>query len=105
MYSRLITLVAVFILKAAFLSFCYAAHLPSDTIKNNVDSLAVDSIKDKVLQEVTIKATRLLFVTKKDTTIYDLDALNQQSSALLRDAFEKLPGMAFRNGQLYHNGR
>ena len=105
MYYRLITLVAVFILKAAFLSFCYAAHLPSDTIKNNVDSLAVDSIKDKVLQEVTIKATRLLFVTKKDTTIYDLDALNQQSSALLRDAFEKLPGMAFRNGQLYHNGR
>lgn len=32
MYYRLITLVAVFILKAAFLSFCYAAHLPSDTI-------------------------------------------------------------------------
>lgn len=105
MHFRQITLIAVFILKAAFLSFCYAAHLPSDTIKNNIDSLTVDSIKDQVLQEVTIKTTRLLFVTRKDTTIYDLDALNLKSSALLHDAFEKLPGMTFRNGQLYHNGR
>ncbi|MCM1108840.1 MAG: outer membrane beta-barrel family protein [Clostridium sp.] len=52
-----------------------------------------------------MKATRFLIVTRNDTTIYDLDALNLKSSALLREAFEKLPGMSFRNGVLYHNGR
>ncbi len=64
-----------------------------------------DTIKHYELKEATVTATRLLLVTKNDTTIYDLDALNLKSSALLRDAFEKLSGMTFRNGILYHNGR
>ncbi len=64
-----------------------------------------DSIRQYELKEATVTATRLLLVSKNDTTIYDLDALNLKSSALLRDAFEKLPGMTFRNGILYHNGR
>lgn len=50
-------------------------------------------------------ATRFLFVTRKDTTVYDLDALSLKSGARLREAFENLPGMSFRNGTLYHNGR
>ena len=35
----------------------------------------VDTLKEQKLKEVTVKATRLLFVTKGDTTLYDLDAL------------------------------
>lgn len=105
MLYRLITLITLLILRVTFLSFCYAAPLYSDTIKKTIDPLTRDSIKDKILQEVTVTATRFLFVTKKDTTIYDLDALNLKSGAQLRDAFEKLPGMAFRDGTLYHNGR
>lgn len=73
--------------------------------RNSSDSLSVNSMKVHTLQDVTVTATRSLFVTKKNTTIYDLDALNLKSSALLRDAFEKLPGMSFRNGVLYHNVR
>ena len=49
--------------------------------------------------------TRFLLVTKKDTTIYDLDALTLKNGALLKEAFEKLPGISFRNGSLYHNGQ
>ena len=64
-----------------------------------------DSISTYTLDDVTVHATRLLLVTKNDTTIYDLDALTVKEGALLRDAFERLPGMSFRNGVLYHNGR
>ena len=64
-----------------------------------------DSIRTYDLDDVTVHATRLLLVTKNDTTIYDLDALTVKEGALLRDAFERLPGMSFRDGVLYHNGR
>ena len=64
-----------------------------------------DSISTYTLDDVTVHATRLLLVTKNDTTIYDLDALTVKEGALLRDAFERLPGMSFRDGVLYHNGR
>ena len=64
-----------------------------------------DTITTYNLDDVTVHATRLLLVTKNDTTIYDLDALTVKEGALLRDAFERLPGMSFRDGTLYHNGR
>lgn len=103
MIYRFITLISLLTLKGTSLSFCYASNQSLDSTRN--DSLTVDSMKFHHLQETTITATRLLLVTRKDTTIYDLDALDLKSSALLRDAFEKLPGMSFRNGLLYHNGR
>lgn len=65
----------------------------------------VDTLKEQKLKEVTVKATRLLFVTKGDTTLYDLDALTLKNGALLKEAFEKLPGISFLNGSLYHNGQ
>ena len=65
----------------------------------------VDTLKEQKLKEVTVKATRLLFVTKGDTTLYDLDALTLKNGALLKEAFEKLPGIRFRNGSLYLNGQ
>lgn len=65
----------------------------------------VDTLKEQKLKEVTVKATRLLFVTKGDTTLYDLDALSLKNGATLREAFKNLPGMNFRDGVLYHNGQ
>lgn len=65
----------------------------------------VDTVKPQELETATVTATRLLLVTRGDTTIYDLDALNIKESALLREAFMKLPGMSFRDGKLYHNGQ
>lgn len=100
---RLITFILLLTLKVASLPICHAGNQTFVSTEN--DSLAVDSMKFHHLQETTITATRLLFVTRKDTTIYDFDALDLKSSALLRDAFEKLPGMSFRDGLLYHNGR
>lgn len=77
----------------------------NDSVPSKVDSLDVNIARSQSLQEVTVKGTRLLFVVKNDTTIYNLDALNLKEGAMLRDAFEKLPGMTFQNGILYHNGR
>lgn len=76
-----------------------------DFVAGRVDSLGTDSAKGRLLKEATVTATRLLLVVKNDTTIYDLDALNMKEGALLREAFEKLPGMTFRDRTLYHNGR
>ena len=76
----------------------------------NIPILATDSVntkgeKEHQLKETKVIGTRFLLVTKKDTTIYDLDALTLKNGALLREAFEKLPGISFRNGSLYHNGQ
>lgn len=85
--------------------FGYAGPLPADTIRQAQDTLGTDHLKEDTLKEVSVAATRFLFITRNDTTIYDLDALNLKGGDLLKDAFEKLPGMSFRDGKLYHNGR
>lgn len=77
---------------------------------HNKPILATDSVntkgeKEHQLKEAKVIGTRFLLVVKKDTTIYDLDALTLKNGALLREAFEKLPGISFRNGSLYHNGQ
>ena len=90
---------------ALFSNECDARSLSVSVNILTRDSLRNDTLKGGELQEVTVTATRFLFVTKKDTTIYDLDALHLKSGAPLREAFEKLPGMSFRGGKLYHNGR
>ena len=69
------------------------------------DSVNTKGEKEHQLKEAKVIGTRFLLVVKKDTTIYDLDALTLKNGALLREAFEKLPGICFRNGSLYHNGQ
>ena len=44
-----------------------------------------DSIRTYDLDDVTVHATRLLLVTKNDTTIYDLDALTVKEGGLADD--------------------
>lgn len=69
------------------------------------DSVNTKGEKEHQLKEAKVIGTRFLLVVKKDTTIYDLDALTLKNGALLKEAFEKLPGISFRNGSLYHNGQ
>lgn len=67
-----------------------------------------ESTKDSLgvqLGEASVKATRLLFVTKKDTVVFDLDALVTERGVSLGDALRKLPGMEVREGVLYFNGK
>lgn len=76
----------------------------AQTAKGQTQSLP-DSITDQQLGEATAKTTRLLFVTKKDTVVFDFDALINESNASLGDAIKKLPGMEVRDGKLYFNGK
>lgn len=69
------------------------------------DSVNTKGEKEHQLKEAKVIGTRFLLVVKKDTTIYDLDALTLKNGARLKEAFEKLPGISFRNGSLYHNGQ
>ena len=69
------------------------------------DSVNTKGEKEHQLKEAKVIGTRFLLVVKKDTTIYDLDALILKNGARLKEAFEKLPGISFRNGSLYHNGQ
>ena len=56
------------------------------------------------LGEATVTATRLLFVTKKDTVVYDLDALVTTKGDMLGDIIRKMPGLELRDGTLYFKG-
>lgn len=57
------------------------------------------------LHEATVRATRLLFVTKKDTVVYDMDALDAGKGEMLGDMISRMPGLELRDGTLYFKGR
>jgi len=57
------------------------------------------------LKEATVTTTRLVFVTKKDTVIYDMDALDATKGDLLGDMIDRMPGLELRDGVLYFKGR
>lgn len=72
---------------------------------------AADSLSGKTkersiqLGEATVKATRLMLITKKDTVIYDMDALGPSANDLLGDMIARMPGLELRDGALYFNGK
>lgn len=55
--------------------------------------------------EATVTATRLVFVMKKDTVVYDMDALAASQGDMLADVIGKMPGLELRDGVLYFKGR
>lgn len=70
------------------------------------DSLATDSVGRSVqLGEATVKATRLVLMTKRDTVIYDIDALGAAAGDLLGDLIARMPGLELRDGTLFFNGK
>lgn len=79
-----------------------------DTIKTHIDSTKTKSPqpnKDQNLGEATITATRLVFVTKKDTVIYDMDALGATKGDMLQDMISRMPGLEIKDGALYYRGK
>ena len=87
------------------LSFGVQAHSKSPAPLPSADSVRTDSTKAHALREATVKTTRLLFITRKDTVIYDLDAVKLKDGANLGDALKKLPGMEIRKKKLYYMGK
>lgn len=69
------------------------------------DSVRTDTVKTHTLGEATVKATRLILVTRKDTVIYDLDAVKLKEGATLGDALRKMPGMTIKGKQLHYMGK
>lgn len=73
-----------------------AATFPSDTLR-------ADTVSHR-LAEAKVTATRLLFITKGDTTIYDMDAVLAMRGDVLADVVRKMPGLELRDGTLYFKG-
>lgn len=73
-----------------------AATFPSDTLRADTASHR--------LAEAKVTATRLLFITKGDTTIYDMDAVLAMRGDVLADVVRKMPGLELRDGTLYFKG-
>ena len=70
------------------------------------DSLSAPSDTSRyALGAATVTATRLVFVTKKDTIIYNMDALGATRGDMLRDMISRMPGLELRDGVLYFKGR
>ncbi len=64
-----------------------------------------DSLQTIDLGAVNITATRLLFVSKKDTMTYNLNALTLKAGAMLGDALKKFPNMEIKEGKLFYQGQ
>lgn len=79
------------------------AQTPADTATT---ALPADTVPGgTALHEATVRAARLVFITKKDTIVYNMDALNPSQSDMLGDVIRKMPGLEVRDGALYYNGR
>ncbi len=76
----------------------------NDSIISPIDSLS-SSPKEHNLAEATVTATRLVFVTKKDTVVYDMDALGATKGDMLQDMIGRMPGLEMKNGSLYYRGK
>ncbi len=61
--------------------------------------------KERHLDEVTVKATRLKFFYHGDTLVYNADAFNVTQTESLRKLVEKLPGTEIRDGVIRVNGK
>lgn len=57
------------------------------------------------LGEVEVKASKIKFYFKNDTLVYNADAFITQDGFMLEDILRKMPGLTFKNGEIYSNGR
>lgn len=64
-----------------------------------------DTARSVQLKTATVRTTRLVFVTKKDTVVYDMDALGANKNDMLGDVIAKMPGLELRDGVLFFKGR
>lgn len=60
----------------------------------------------KMLNEVTVSATKVQFYYRGDTIVYNADAFVLAEGSMLDALVRQLPGVEIRpNGDIYHNGR
>lgn len=101
------TLPLLTLLLAALLQWPSAtAALPAPVpghAADTVPTLPADTT-GTVLGEAKVTATRLLFITKKDTVVYNLDAMVTTKGDMLGDIIRKMPGLELRGGTLYFKG-
>ena len=90
--------------KAAFLDFEVgnqtSIELPTILLSKD------NGIKATTMREVEVKASKVKFVWKKDTLVYDATAFDLEEGSMLRDLIKQLPGVTLsRDGQIAVNGR
>ena len=90
--------------KAAFLDFEIknqkSIHLPTILLSKDTGP------RTTTMRELEVKASKVKFVWKKDTLVYDATAFNLEDGSMLRDLIKQLPGVTLsRDGQIAVNGR
>lgn len=61
--------------------------------------------REKQLDEVVVKATKVKFYSKGDTLVYNADAFQLAEGSMLDALIRQLPGVELKNGCIYANGK
>ena len=77
---------------------------------NRVDNMNLGKVymkrKAKMLDEVVVKASKVMFYNKGDTIIYNADAFVLAEGSMLDALIRQMPGVELKDGgQIYVNGR
>ena len=80
------------------------------TISNRLDNLNLGKIymtrTTKMLNEVVVKASKIVFYNKGDTVIYNADAFVLAEGSMLDALIRQMPGVELKDGgAIYVNGR
>lgn len=93
---------------------CYINYTIGNVARNNYFDAPWHYMKrrdrstemERLLGEVTVKATKVKMVFKGDTIVYNADAFNLPQGSMLDALIRQLPGVELRsNGEIYVNGR
>ena len=80
------------------------------TLSRRLDTMDLGKIyinsQAKMLDEVVVKASRVMFYSKGDTVIYNADAFVLAEGSMLDALISQMPGVELKDdGQIYVNGR
>ena len=65
-----------------------------------------NTLTERTLDELTVKATKVKMYYKGDTLVYNADAFNLASGSMLDDLIRQMPGVELtRQGEVFVNGR
>lgn len=82
------------------------AQFSRRTLKSDAGSFVMfPRRKDTELGLATVTTTRIQMYHKGDTLIYNADAFNTPEGSMLDELVRRLPGVEFRDGRLYAQGK
>ena len=90
---------------------CYVNFQIKYIARNEYFDAPYHYMKNKVhkefkLDEVNVVATKIKFVFRKDTVVYNADAFNLPSGSMLDELVRQLPGVTLtKDGEIYMNGK